>query len=92
MERFRIGSERKKYILAGLGGGIGDLLLHPGSVVFEKGDAITVPMQERIVNLVGDGLIVLFFRLYRDAARLRIGLQGWYRRRRSLGLAGDLQD
>ena len=37
--------------------------LHSGSVVFEKGNAITVAMQEGIINFVVDGLLVLFFRL-----------------------------
>src|ERR1700735_1509066 len=63
VECFGIRLERKKHILPQFGARIGDLPLHLGSGAFKKGDSVAIPMQERIVNLVLDGLREHRFRI-----------------------------
>ena len=63
MECFGIRRKRKKNILSWFAARIGDLLLHPGPVIVKKGNPVAIPVQERIVNLVRNGLVILRFRI-----------------------------
>ena len=55
----RYPTQTEKNVLSWFATRIGDLLLHPGTVIVKKGNHVAIPVQERIVNLVCNGLVIL---------------------------------